>query len=167
MKKINSFKLSHLFIAFIIFGLSSVGVAQSASGEKTANLGLSLGYGIGLNAALDVNVAPNISVGGIGTFSNRNFGFGVNYSVFSVGARGAYHLGEILSEPLSLDTDKHDPYIGVGLIYTGVTSNGYSGTFGGLNFGGVAGYRYFFKDKLGIYAEGGFPLSSIGLTFKL
>lgn len=169
MKKTNLFKLPQLLAALIIFGISSVGFAQSSAGEKTANLGLALGsFGTGVGASLDINVAPDISVGAAGSFSNRNFGFGLgSFSVFSVGVRGAYHLGEILSEPLSLDTNKNDPYIGVGLSYYGTASSDFGGTYGGLRFGGVAGYRYFFKEKLGIYAEGGFPISSIGLTFKL
>jgi hypothetical protein len=156
-----------IIIVLSLFGISNLSLAQSSSGEKTANLGLSLGYGLGINAALDINVAPNISVGGVGSFSNRSFDFGVNYSVYSIGARGAYHLAEILSEPLGIDPDRNDPYIGIGLIYTGVAASDFLGTFGGVRFAGVAGYRYFFKEKLGIYAEGGFPLSSIGLTLKL
>ncbi len=165
MKKRNTFKLVQLLTALFLFGLSSISYAQSSAGEKTANLGLSLGYGVGVNAALDLNVAPDISVGATGTFNTGYFGV----SLFTVGVRGAYHLGNILSEPLNLDADKNDPYIGLGLGYRGITSGSFTGIggFGGVYFGGVVGYRYFFKEKLGIYAEGGFPLSSIGLTFKL
>lgn len=158
-------KLSHVLAVVMMLGASLTTFAQSEAGEKTANLGLSLGYGIGVNGSLDLNVAPNISLGGTATFNTGYF----NASLFTVGVRGAYHLGEVLSEPLSLDTDKNDPYIGLGLGYRGITSGAFTGVtgFGGVYFGGVVGYRYYFKEKLGIYAEGGFPLSSIGLAFKL
>lgn len=165
MKKRTLLNCQNLLTVIVFFGTIATCIAQSSAGEKTANLGLSLGYGIGINGSLDLNVAPDLSIGGTATFNTGYF----NASLITVGVRGAYHLGNILAEPLDLDTDKNDPYIGLGLGYRGITSGVYSGIggFGGIYLGGVAGYRYFFKESLGIYAEGGFPLSSIGLTFKL
>ncbi|MBA4851911.1 hypothetical protein [Emticicia sp. BO119] len=144
-------------------------------GTKNLNVGLGLGYGVGLNASVDVGIHELISVGAIGAFSSRNYSYYLadNFRVtyIAIGARGAVHIGKFVNEALSIDDDKFDPYIGLSggfrmVKYNDAYSTYYGGTSAGIFFGGYAGARYYFKDKLGVYAEAGFPYTSLGITLK-
>ena len=143
-------------------------------GVKNLNLGLGLGYGLGVNASFDVGVSDIISVGAVGAFSSRNYGYLVNdYRVtyIGVGVRGAAHFGKFINDGLGIDNNKFDPYAGLVLGFRAVKYNDsyssyYNGTAAGALFGLYVGGRYYFKDKFGVYLEGGFPYSSLGVTFK-
>jgi len=162
-------------IAIMFCSFSEETHAQAfQKGTKNLNLGVGLGYGLGVNASFDVGINEIISVGAVGAFSSRNYGylssdFRVTY--IGVGVRGAAHLGKYINDALGVDDDKLDPYVGLvggfrAVKYNDDYSTYYGGTSAGLLLGGFAGVRYYFKDKVGIYVEGGFPYSSLGVTFK-
>ncbi len=67
-----------------------------------------------------------------------------------------------------MNMDKLDPYLGLTGGFRMAKSNwDYDYGYGsGVYFGGHGGIRYQLNDKLGVYAEGGWPLSSLGITFK-
>lgn len=166
--------LASLFVAVLL--LTSVqSFAQLAvdKGSKFLNVGIGLGgYGgigfgggvIAIGASFEAGVAPNITVGAIGSFRPYS-GYG---SYYSIGARGSYHFNEILS----ISDEKLDFYAGLGLIYSGFSykDSYYRGlyNYGGIGFGGHIGGRYFFSDKLGGFAEVGVGVAplQLGLTAK-
>lgn len=143
-------------------------------GTKNLNVGLGLGYGVGLNASVDVGIHELISIGAIGAFSSSNLGYGLGRfrrTTFAIGGRGAVHLGKFVNEALNIDDNKFDPYVGIALGFRTVKYNDdyalfYNGIGTGLMYGGYAGARYYFKEKLGVYAEVGFPYTSLGVTLK-
>lgn len=141
-------------------------------GTKNLNVGLGLGYGIGLNASVDVGVHELISIGAIGGYNSRNYAFGdFRISSIGLGVRGAVHLGKFVNEAIGVDDNKFDPYVGVMAGYRMVRYNDsyssfYSGNSSYIMGGGYAGTRYYFKEKLGVYAEIGWPYTSFGVTFK-
>lgn len=135
-------------------------------GTKTVNVGVNTGYGLGVAASVEAGITDDVSAGLFASFSGRSY-FGYRYSYILVGARGSYHLGKILSEA-GVNVDKLDPYVGLNVGFRTARSN-YDFDYGygsGVYFGGFGGVRYQVNDKLGIYAEGGYPLSSLGVTFK-
>ncbi|WP_394996253.1 hypothetical protein [Emticicia sp.] len=143
-------------------------------GQKNFSVGVGFGYGLGVNASVDVGISDLLSVGAIGAFSSRNYGYLVssNYRVtyIGVGGRVAAHVGKYLKD-LGIDDNKIDPYVGLmggfrAVKYNDSYSSNYNGTSAGLMLGGFVGARYYFKEKVGIYAEGGFPYSTVGITFK-
>jgi hypothetical protein len=171
MKKLLT--LTAVAILYCIFAENTQAQAFQ-KGTKNLNVGLGLGYGVGLNASFDVGVHELVSVGVGGAFSSRNYGYLVNdYRVtyIGLGVRGAVHIGKFVNEALSIDDSKFDPYVGLAggfriVNYNDAYSNYYGGAAAGIYFGGYAGARYYFKDKLGVYAEAGFPYTSLGVTFK-
>lgn len=172
MKKFN-------FLFLLAFGLlvGTQSFAQLAidKGTKFVNLGIGIGgygyfngSGLGLNAAFDVGIMKNITVGGVVGY--RSYGSGVNS--FDIGARGSYHFNELLS----LSTDKADLYAGIGLSFyrlsygnTYLRSVGISDTYSTVYVPIHVGGRYFFTDAIGGFAELGSSLATLklGLTFKL
>lgn len=163
MKKVH-------FIALIFFfaaASSSFGQAFM-KGTKTVNLGVNTGYGIGIVGSVEAGVTDDISAGLIASISGRSY-FGSRYSYVVAGVRGSYHLGRILEEA-GVNMDKLDLYLGLTGGYRAVRYNSvyssYSGANSGIYIGGHGGLRYQLNDKLGLYAEGGYPLSSLGITFK-
>ncbi|MDB5239584.1 MAG: hypothetical protein JWP57_209, partial [Spirosoma sp.] len=113
MKKLN---FLILLAISLLAGTQSFAQLAVDKGTKFVNLGISLGgysyftgSGLGLNAALDVGVAKNITVGGAAGY--RTYGSGV--TSFDIGARGSYHFNELFN----LATDKADLYAGIGLSY--------------------------------------------------
>nr|WP_293839451.1 hypothetical protein [uncultured Arsenicibacter sp.] len=169
MKKILA---TVLFIFALAASQQSYGQLAVDKGTKFLNAGIGLGGwggigyggGIGLGASLEFGVAKNITVGAIGAFRGYS-GYG---SYFSIGARGSYHFNEILN----ISDEKVDLYAGLGLIYSAWTWNssyaGIRGTYGGVGLGGHVGGRYFFKEKLGVFAEAGFGVAplQLGITAK-
>ncbi len=148
--------------------------AQSfAKGQKNFSVGVGLGYGLGANAAVDFGISDLLSVGVVGAFSSRSYGYLVNdYRVtyIGVGGRVAAHVGKYLKE-IGINEDKLDPYVGAVGGFRIVKSNSsyysyYSGTSGGILLGGFVGARYYFKEKMAVYVEGGFPYSTVGISLK-
>lgn len=141
-------------------------------GTKTVNLGVTAGYGLGVVGSVETGVTDDISAGLIASFSSRHYGYSLyNYRVtyIVVGARGSYHLGRILGES-GVNVDKLDPYLGLTAGFRAVkysdSYDNYGGAGTGIYVGGHGGIRYQVNEKLGVYAEGGYPLSSLGVTFK-
>lgn len=142
-------------------------------GQKNFSIGVGSGYGLGANASVDVGISDLLSVGVIGAFSSRSYGYVLSdYRVtyIGVGGRVAAHVGKYLKE-LGINEDKLDPYVGAvggfrAVKVGGAYSQYYTGTAAGLMLGGYAGARYYFKDKMAVYAEGGFPYSSVGISIK-
>ncbi|MEZ5013138.1 MAG: outer membrane beta-barrel protein [Chitinophagales bacterium] len=97
------------------------------------------------------------------------YGYEVKWSSFSILGRVNWHFGE---------SDKFDPYFGVGMGYRSssytVTSddpyldNWEIGTLIPFGMEITVGGRYFFTDAIGVYAELGFAKSpfQVGLTAK-
>jgi len=100
----------------------------------------------------------------IGTYDNDKYGW--KYSYIIVGARGAFHYQFI---------PKLDTYAGVMLGYNIASSSyygysGYTGTAssaGGFAYSGFAGARYYFSDKLAVFAEVGYGIAALELGIAL
>lgn len=138
------------------------------NGSTRVNIGLGSIYGLGAVGSVDKGIADNISAGVIASVSRYGY-FGFNSTYFSVGGRGSYHLGKVL-EDAGVKMDKLDAYLGVNVSYFFGTANvnwgAYNG-FGGIRPGGHSGLRYQYNDKINVMIEGGWPYSSLGLSFKL
>lgn len=167
--------LSVIVIAILCCIFTENANAQAfEKGQKNFNIGVGFGYGLGANASVDVGITDILSVGAIGAFSTRSYGYYLssNYRVtyVGIGGRVAAHVGKYLKD-LGIDDNKIDPYIGVvggfrTVKYNDTYSSYYSGTRAGIMLGGFVGARYYFKEKMGIYVEGGVPYSTVGLTLK-
>jgi hypothetical protein len=170
MKKL----LSVAVLAFSCFIFTQNTQAQAfEKGQKNFNIGVGLGYGLGANASFDVAISDILSVGVVGAFSSRSYGYVLsNYRVtyIGVGGRVAAHVGKYLKE-VGINEDKLDPYVGVvggfrAVKYNDAYSSYYGGTSAGIMLGGFVGARYYFKEKMAFYAEGGFPYSTVGISLK-
>ncbi|TAE28139.1 MAG: hypothetical protein EAZ91_15170 [Cytophagales bacterium] len=165
-------KLQLVFALALALMAGNTAFAQLAvdKGDKFLNAGIGLGGGyygysggIGIGGSFEVGVAKNITVGVVGAYRGYEFA-----SAYRLGARGSYHFNEILK----ISEDKLDLYAGVGLIYGGWTWKesyvGLRSSYGGVDFGGHVGARYFFKPALGAFAEAGFGVAplQVGLSFK-
>lgn len=171
MKKLLTF----CFLLAVLLTTSFKGFSQAyKKGDKflNATVGINSYYstGVPLGASYEVGITDAISVGGQADYASGNYGSGLGFSAFYVGARGAYHLAEILK----INSDKVDVYAGLGLGYRSFSwKDGYNGvgySYGnGLNFNYFVGGRYFFSDNIGAVLELGYSgLSNarLGLTFK-
>jgi hypothetical protein len=171
MKKL----LSVTVLAVFCFIFSENVQAQAfEKGQKNFNIGVGFGYGLGANASFDVAISDLLSVGAVGAFSSRRYGYllSSNYSVtyIGVGGRVAAHVGKYLKD-LGIDDNKIDPYVGAvggfrAVRYNDTYSSYYGGTSAGILLGGFVGARYYFKEKMAVYAEGGFPYSTVGISLK-
>lgn len=172
-------KLFLLVLVTSSIALTSQTFAQFAKGDKIVNLGVGIS-GLGVNAAAEFGIADNIGVGAFFAYERRTFSYlygslGGNYgrSEITVGARAAYHLGEVLK----LD-NKLDPYVAAGLgawIYTNpyadydFNRNEYvTRSYVLPSFLFRVGTRYAFSEKLGGFADIGTGGSWIqaGVSFK-
>ncbi|PWK27838.1 hypothetical protein LV89_01245 [Arcicella aurantiaca] len=170
MKKLLTFSF---LLALLL--TASQGFSQAyKQGDKylNATIGLNSYYstGLPLGASFEVGITDAISVGGQADYASGNYGSGLGFTAFYIGARGAYHLGEVLK----INSDKVDLYAGLGLGYRSFSwKDGYNGTgysYGnGLDFNYFIGGRYFFSDNIGAVLELGYSGVSnarAGLTFK-
>ncbi len=141
-----------------------------SSRNKYLNVGVGLaayyGAGLPLGASFEVDVANNFSVGGSVDYLHYSGG----YTFIYAGARGSYHVGELLG----VQDKKFDPYVGATLGFRH-TSYAYSygyydyGSYNsGLYLGVHLGSRYYFGEKVGGFAEVGYGVSAVrlGLTAK-
>ncbi len=162
-------KRNFLILSLFLFSFFSSFGQAFMKGTKTINLGINTGYGIGLVGSVEAGVTSDISAGFIASVSERNYSKSRN-SYLVLGARGSYHLGKIL-ENADVNMDKLDLYLGLTGGFRSVRHNSsysrYSGPDTGIYIGGHGGLRYQLKEKLGVYLEGGYPLSSVGITFEL
>lgn len=171
MKKLLTFSA----LLAVLLTISSESFSQAfKQGDKflNATVGLNSYYstGLPLGASFEVGITDAISVGGQADYASGNYGAGLGFTAFYIGARGAYHLGEILK----INSDKVDVYGGLGLGYRSFSwKDGYNGvgySYGnGLDFNYFIGGRYFFSDNIGAVLELGYSGVSnarAGLTFK-
>ena len=181
MKTLTIKKLTLFIFALAVAYVFAPSQSQAQNRDKYLNVGIGLGAynagGIPIGASLEVGIKENISVGGFFDYSRygRNFGgYRWSYNFLYFGARGSYHLGDLLKE-LEISNDKLDPYAGLSI---GIRTVSYSDNVGYDNYvspysGGIllglhVGSRYMFTERLGGFAEVGYGVSALrlGLTAK-
>jgi len=168
--------LKKLVLAIVLTGLGiTASFAQTYSkGDNLVNAGIGLGGGFGtpIGLSFEHGFTDKISGGAYAAYASKTeaFGFGdFKYTYLLAAARASYHF--------DLGVEKLDPYIGVILGYN-IASVKWSGggalpagtsAGGGVIYGGHAGARYFFSEKIGVFAEAGYGVGNlnVGLTFKL
>lgn len=149
-------------------------------GRSYYGYGYGLGYGAfwysgTLSVHAEFGVHDYVGVGivtGIGGRAYRGSGNGGVLYV-PVGVQANFHFYQLIEDKTSKDIhgDKLDLYAGLNVgsgLAVGFPAN--SNTIGGLLFvGPQVGVKYFFKPKIGIYAEVGYGKSvfEAGISFKL
>jgi hypothetical protein len=167
-------------LGLLLIGSQAFGQAFQ-KGDKIINLGIGL-VGLGVNATGEYGITENIGVGAFVGYERNSFGYGYvgltggnyNRSEITVGARGAFHAGELLKLG-----DKFDPYLAAGAgvnLYTDpywsydLTKRDYvSKSYVLPTFLFRLGARYYFSPKMGAFGEigtGGSWLSG-GISLKL
>ncbi|WP_284463399.1 DUF6646 family protein [Chryseobacterium sp.] len=144
-------KLVFMMMIFF-FGATANAQAWTGKGDQKVQLGLSAwGYGTGITGTYDYGLNKLISVGaGLnGYFSNYKNNDKDN-RVFVFG-RLNFHLQEALNLPAKWD------------IYPGVDVGVVGKDFG---IGAHIGARYFFNERIGVFAEVG-NNGSLGVSFNL
>jgi opacity protein-like surface antigen len=181
-----------LTIFAIVFSSISVLQAQESMfnlGDKVVSLGIGFGSTLYTGSYYSRGVPPIsiayeqaikdevlekgvIGVGGWLGYTSYKYdylGWGYKYSNFIIGAMGSFHY------PL---VDKLDTYVGIGLGYNiasakefGTIPGGYdyNVSSGGVVFAGMVGARYYFTDKIAVFAQAGYGISyfTIGVCFRL
>lgn len=149
-------------------------------GDKTASLGIGLGYrGVALYGSRALGFPPITIAGEYGFHEYVSAGaflgfaswktdwivtsYSINY--FSAGARASFHYLPLLNENLELDIDeeKFDFYLSViaGLRFENYKfENEVTGPYSfnnsvSLLFGPFAGFKYMVTEQIGLFAEGG------------
>ncbi|MCA6067296.1 hypothetical protein JI747_008930 [Chryseobacterium sp. RG1] len=141
-----------VMFALIFAGATANAQAWTGKGDQKINAGLSAwGYGTGITGTYDYGLNNLISIGaGLnGYFSNYKDNDSDN-SVFIFG-RLNFHLKETLQLPEKLD------------IYPGVDVGVLGKDFG---IGAHIGARYFFTERIGVFAEIG-NNGSLGVSINL
>lgn len=141
-----------VMFALIFAGATANAQAWTGKGDQKINAGLSAwGYGTGITGTYDYGLNQLISIGaGLnGYFSNYKDNDSDN-SVFIFG-RLNFHLKETLQLPEKLD------------IYPGVDVGVLGKDFG---IGAHIGARYFFTERIGVFAEIG-NNGSLGVSINL
>ncbi|WP_160137900.1 DUF6646 family protein [Chryseobacterium sp. c4a] len=139
-------------VMMFFFGITANAQAWTGKGDQKIQLGLSAwGYGTGITGTYDYGLNKLISVGaGLnGYFSNYKNNDKDN-RVFVFG-RLNFHLQDALNLPPKLD------------IYPGVDVGVVGKDFG---IGAHIGARYFFTERIGVFAEVG-NNGSLGVSFNL
>ncbi|MDR1644773.1 MAG: hypothetical protein LBS05_02955 [Tannerellaceae bacterium] len=145
-----------------------------SKGAQRVNAGIGLGSGIPIEVSYEKSVIDDlingnngaIGIGAYGGWYHSSIDYW-SYNHYVLGARGAFHYQFV---------DKLDTYGGLMLGYniataswTGDGESIGSATGSVFDFSIFVGGRYFFKPKLGVYAELGYGIAylSAGVTFKL
>ncbi|WP_242919591.1 hypothetical protein [Pontibacter liquoris] len=148
--------------------------AQITARNKYLNAGIGIGAytagGIPIGASLEVDIKNNISAGGFVDYARYGYkagGYSWHYNFVYFGARGSYHLIDVLS---GNEASKWDPYAGVSVgVRTAWYSDNQSDTdfespYAGGVFAGIhVGSRYMFTDKVGAFAEVGYGVTALRL----
>ncbi|SDQ47843.1 hypothetical protein SAMN05421664_1751 [Chryseobacterium soldanellicola] len=144
-------KLVFMF-TLIFFGATANAQAWTGKGDQKIQLGLSAwGYGTGVTGTYDYGLNKLISVGaGLNAYFGDYKDNDNDNRVFIFG-RLNFHLKDALQLPEKLD------------IYPGVDVGVLGKDFG---IGAHIGARYFFTDKIGVFAEVG-NNGSLGVSFNL
>jgi len=138
-------------LMFFFTGAAINAQAWTGKGDQKVNLGLNAwGYGTGITATYDYGLNQLISVGGgVNAYFDGYKDNDKDNRVFVFG-RVNFHLKEALDLPEKLD------------IYPGVNLGVLGRDFG---IGAHIGARYFFTDKVGVFAEVG-NNGSLGVSFN-
>jgi hypothetical protein len=131
-----------------------------------------------ISASLEYGIHEHISIGGyLGyhvaehKWNHRNRDWRWRYSYTIVGARGSFHLANLLG------WQQTDIYGGILAGYNivsvrepaGWDNSYYNRQSSALLWGLHAGFKYMFKDNIGIFVEGGYGIANlnVGLALKL
>lgn len=151
----NNLKLKSMkklvFMLMVFAGVAVSAQAYTGKGDQKVNLGLNAwGYGTGITATYDYGLNQLISVGaGANAYFDGYKDNNKDNRVFIFG-RINFHLNEALELPEKLD------------IYPGVDLGVLGRDFG---IGAHIGARYFFTEKVGVFAEVG-NNGSLGVSFN-
>ncbi|PIF43979.1 hypothetical protein CLU96_0905 [Chryseobacterium sp. 52] len=139
-------------VMMAVFGTAANAQAWTGKGDQKIQLGLSAwGYGTGVTGTYDYGLNKLISVGaGLNAYFGDYKDNDKDNRVFVFG-RLNFHLQEALDLPSKWD------------IYPGVDVGVLGKDFG---IGAHIGARYFFTEKVGVFAEVG-NNGSIGVSFNL
>lgn len=140
-----------VFMLMVFAGVAVSAQAYTGKGDQKVNLGLNAwGYGTGITATYDYGLNQLISVGaGANAYFDGYKDNNKDNRVFIFG-RVNFHLNEALELPEKLD------------IYPGVDIGVLGRDFG---IGAHIGARYFFTEKVGVFAEVG-NNGSLGVSFN-
>ncbi|MEO0471557.1 MAG: hypothetical protein AAF206_18145 [Bacteroidota bacterium] len=179
-----------LFLSLIFFSFTSSSLAQRFQpGQLTISPGVMVGglgfYGGGSGLPLSVSgeyaVSDLIGVGPFVGFARYGYSTGFssyNWTFINFGARGDLHYLRLLNELLDKEatSDKLDLYATLMLGFQTASFSGDAGSplLGGFGnratLGLAAGGRYYFTDKIAVFAEVGslvFSALQAGVTIKL
>ncbi len=169
-----NFNLKKLALTLLVTGLGvTFSFAQTYSkGDNLLNAGIGLGGGFGtpIGLSFEHGFSDKISAGAYAAYASKTVptGFGdFKYTYILTAARASYHF--------DFGVENLDPYLGAILGYNIASAKWTGGgampasSAGGVIYGGHAGARYFFSEKIGLFAEAGYGVGSlnVGLTFKL
>lgn len=168
--------LKKLFLGLLVAGLTTTAVQaqEYKKGDNLLNIGIGLGGGFGtpIGLSFEHGFSDKISGGAYVAYASRTEPLGAwgdyKYTYILTAARASYHF--------DFGVEKLDPYLGAILGYN-IASAKWSGTgaspatasAGGVIYGGHAGARYFFSEKIGAFAEVGYGIGNlnVGIAFKL
>lgn len=133
-------------------GIGAAGIAIGGRFERGIRRLPDLGDGVlGIEASIDT-----------WNYDDRFGGADFDFRYINIGVTANYHF-QVKSNP------KVDPFLGLGLGNSSVSTD-YAGDFSsGIYFIGRAGIRYFYKPRLALYADAGAGASTInvGVTFGI
>jgi len=172
-----------LLFSLVLLTSCLSGFAQKSfsKGDKLLNIGVGINSyysgGIPFGASFESGITNEISAGAnVDYLSNKyNYGSGYSYkfTALYIGVRASYHVNELLK----LDMKKIDLYGGATLGYRrfswsdDYTYGGLSGSYGsGIYLGAYVGGKYYFAEKIGVFAELGAIGSTnarVGVAFRL
>ena len=127
-------------------GTGEAGLAIGGRFERGIKQLPDLGNGvIGIQASVDV-----------WSYSNRFVGTDYDFRYIHVGVTANYHF-QVPNQP------KIDPFLGLGLGNSSVSTDFAGDYSSGLYFIGRAGVRYYYKPRLALYADAGAGASTLNL----
>lgn len=135
-----------------------------SKGDKLLNIGIGVNSfydgGIPIGASYEQGITDNISVGVNADYLSADY-LSFKFTAIYIGVRASYHFNDLLK----IENEKIDVYGGPTLGYRSFswkdTDQDLGDSYGsGIYLGVYAGGKYYFSDKLGIFAEAG----SIGST---
>lgn len=133
-------------------GIGGAGLAFGGRFERAIKALPDLGDGVlGIEASIDY-----------WSYEDRFASLDYDFRYISIGVTANYHF-QVKSNP------KVDPFLGVGLGNSSVSTD-YTGSYGsGIYFIGRAGVRYFLQPRLALYADAGAGASTlnVGATFGI
>lgn len=168
-------KLLVLIVGLLIANLA---VGQRLDeGETQINAGVGFntsGWGIPVYAGVDFGILPNITVGGILSYTSKSYTYEEyknNGTWIGLGARGDFHFNSLFEIP-----DDWDLYGGLTLSYNHFSyDHSWKANYSNYNDSGIGlsiqvGGRYYFSEQWAINLElGGSSVASggkLGVSFK-